>query len=313
MTKTPMCPEFQFDRQPMTLPQGAWAKTGRSTLKYGDRVVFGVTQGEFRSYLFPVYTPSGFAITAESPVDHPHHNSIWIGSDQVRCRMPTGKDQDEGYTYNFYVNETFQGRSPGNILATASTGETLGSGRYRLNQTLEWLGPSEWGTAEPRVILHEQRTMDFTAGRTYHFIDICSHLRPLDRDVELGPTRHAFFNVRVAESMQVTSGGKFLDADGRTEAGAIADSKTRWVDLSGPVGGEHQAGITVIPHPACGQPWWFVSDWGVITVGHYRHGRKRILKGQSAGFQFRVVVHDGAAEYSEIARLHDDYVSGASQ
>ena len=57
-------------------------------------------------------------MTTECPADHPHHNSFWIAADHVHCRMPVAHGGYEDYTYNFYVDETFQGRAPGQIVET---------------------------------------------------------------------------------------------------------------------------------------------------------------------------------------------------
>ena len=128
----------------MDLPKGARARSTRSTLSYDGREIFGLNQSQFRSYLFPVLTPRGFAATSESPADHPHHSSIWIGSDVVHCKVPAAHDRHEEYTYNFYVNEVFQGRAPGTIEATDITGEASGSDRFAITQNLAWRGPREW-------------------------------------------------------------------------------------------------------------------------------------------------------------------------
>lgn len=307
---TPMDSEFLLDEDPMGLPRGAWAKSERRILRWRKSEVLGLSQGQFRAYLFPVFTPNGFALTSESPADHPHHNSIWIGSDHVRCKVPGADDQIEDYTYNFYVNETFQGRAAGRILETVSAGEPLGSNGFRINQTLDWRGPSEWGAPEGRVIALEQRVIDISPGETHHTIDILSTLRPTEWDLVIGPTRHAFFNVRLAESMRAAAGGTVLDASGRNDAKSISGSDTEWVDLGGPVGGGHRAGVTVMPHPECGRPWWFVTDWGVVTVGHFRDREKPIAIGESAEFRFRVIVRDGDAAAADIAALYGAYVNG---
>lgn len=310
---TPMDSEFLLDEEPMRLPRGAWAKTERQMLRCKGREVLGLSQGQFRAYLFPVFTPKGFAVTSESPADHPHHNSIWIGSDHVRCQVPGADGRVEEYTYNFYVNETFQGRAAGRILATASAGEPLGLSGYRINQTLEWRGPPEWGAPEGRVVAHERRVIDVTPGQTHHLIDVLCELRASEWDLVLGPTRHAFFNIRVAESMRVAAGGALLDASGRSDANSISGSNTEWVDMSGPVGGGHRAGVTVMPRPGCGRPWWFVTDWGVMTVGHFRDREKPIAIGESAKFEFRVVVRDGDTTAADIAALYGAYVKGAGK
>lgn len=311
MAADSMTPErdgFFLDEDPMALPRGASAKTKRRMLRYNGHEIFGLSQGQYRPYLFPVYTPKGFAVTAESPADHPHHNSIWVGSDKVQIRVPVAPDRFEDYSYNFYVNETFQGRAAGTIQATATTGKTVGPNRYDIRQSLEWRGPPEWGAPQGRVVAHEQRTFNIRAGRTHHVIDMQSALHAAEWDLLLGPTRHAYFNVRAAESMDVANGGNLRDADGRNDAQSISASTPGWVDLYGPVGGGHGAGITVMAHPASGVATWFVTDWGVMTVGQFRHRQQSIAVGESLSFGFRVVIRDGEA--TDIAALYREYVDG---
>jgi Family of unknown function (DUF6807) len=300
--------DFQLDDEPIDLPTGAWARTERRILRWRGREVFGLSQGQFRAYLYPVFTPAGFAVTSESPADHPHHHSIWIGSDHLHCLVPAAEGKHEEYTYNLYVNETFQGRAPGAILETGARGEPAGPDRYRITQSLDWRGPSEWAAWDGRVLAREERTLDIAAAPTHYVIDVISRLSPTDWDLALGPTRHAYFNVRVAESVKVEAGGAMLDARGKRTAAEITGSDAAWVDYSGPVGGGHIAGVAVIPHPDCGAPWWFVTDWGVVTVGHYRGRQLAIPKGESATFRFRAVVHDGDAEAAGIGALYQAYI-----
>ena len=81
--------------------------------------MLALSQGKHRNYVYPLFTPQGFAVTSEHPADHPHHNSFWIAADHVYCRMPVthGKGYED-YTYNLYLNETFQGRAAGRIVET---------------------------------------------------------------------------------------------------------------------------------------------------------------------------------------------------
>src|SRR5947207_15032293 len=57
--------------------------SGRLLVLARGQSVAGYTVGPWRSYLYPVLTPTGFPLTEESPVDHPHHNSIWLGQDDL--------------------------------------------------------------------------------------------------------------------------------------------------------------------------------------------------------------------------------------
>ena len=102
----PDSPAFTLDDVKITLPRGAWAATERRALRLGGKPVLSLTQGRQRAYVFPLYTPLGFAVTSEAPADHPHHNSFWIAADHVHCKMPAADGRFEDYTYNFYVNSS---------------------------------------------------------------------------------------------------------------------------------------------------------------------------------------------------------------
>ena len=132
--------------------------------------------------------------------------------------------------------------------------------------------------------------------RDSYVIDVQSSLSAAAWDLSLGPTRHAYFSVRVAESIAVTAGGKLQDDRGHSGGAGISGHGARWIDYSGPVGGGHQAGIAVFPDPRDhADPYWFVADWGVVTVGPFRTERRDIRQGETMLLRYRVLVHDGDA------------------
>lgn len=301
---------FALADDPIALPRGAWASTERRMLRIDEKPLLALSQGGKRAYVFPLYTPSGFAVTSEAPADHPHHNSFWIASDHVHCMMPAADNRFEEYTYNFYVNDTFQGRAPGRIVMTGATGEPTGDDSYRLIQSLEWRGPIEWAAPDGRIAATETRILDIEAGPGLYIIDVTSRLAAAEWDLHIGPTRHSYFNVRVAESIAATSGGRLSDDKGRDAGAAITGSDARWIDYSGPVGGSHWAGVAVCPNPADhADITWFVTDWGVVTVGPFRKERREIPRGGSTTLRYRVLVHDGDIEAAGVADRFAAYLA----
>ncbi len=293
---------FSFESDSIDLPPGAWAKAHRRTLRRNGRELLAVTQGALRSYLYPVYTPKGFAVTTESPADHPHHDSVWVASDHVHALVDVGGGRHEEYTYNFYVNDVFQGRAPGRIVETSIMGHAIGADVFRIEQNLEWRGPVEWAAAAGRVIARETRTTDIRVADSHHLIDIRSNFAPAQWDILLAATRHSYFNVRVAESMRVTHGGRLIDADGHEGGDTITAATAPWVDYSGPVGGGHVAGITMVAREGFGDKAWFATDWGMVTLQPFRREGRRIRHGESLDLSARLIVHDGPAP-ADINRL----------
>ena len=90
---------------------------------------------------------------------------------------------------------------------------------------------------------------------------------------------------------------------------AVSGADAHWVDFSGPVGGGHRAGITVFPDPRDHQDiWWFVADWGVVTVGPFRLKERLVRRGEELLARYRVLVHDGA----DTATIADAYAAKSS-
>ena len=103
---------FSVETEYISLPHSATPRARRSKVSWRGRPITVFAQGEYRAYLFPVWTPQGVAVTDESPLDHPHHNSITVGSDHVNCHfpplLPGMTSRIEYGNYNLYVNDTFQ-------------------------------------------------------------------------------------------------------------------------------------------------------------------------------------------------------------
>ena len=224
--------------------------------------------------------------------------------------MPAADNRIEDYTYNFYLDETFQGRAPGRILAIETAGEEEGDGTFLIRQRLEWRGPVEWAAPQGRIAATEQRSFRVAISDGAYIIDVELRLAAADWDFFIGPTRHSYFNVRLAEGIAVNSGGTVLDHAGRSGGTAITGSDARWVDYTGPVGGGYRAGVAVFPdprdHPDVS---WFVTDWGVVTVGPFRKQARNVRKGELVTVRYRTVVHDGDTAAAGIAARFADYIA----
>jgi hypothetical protein len=173
-----------------------------------------------------------------------------------------------------------------------------------IRQQLDWQGPAEWAAPEGRQILREERVLlvEQTADAT--LLRLRSTLRPGAWPVRLGPTRHAFFNARVAESMPVQVGGRALDERGLS----IADTQTpaaAWIDYVGPVGHGREAGLALLPLTDQESGWWFVADWGVMTWGPFRRSPRALDAGGAVVQEACVIAHDGDIGPARLRVLRD--------
>lgn len=287
-----MSARFTLTSVDIPLPRGAFAGGGRDILRHGDNPVCAFTRGSFRPCLHPVWTPAGHVVTAEQPADHPHHRGIWVASDHVGLLMQ-GPDGTERYEYSFYVDQVFQGRAPGRIHQSGLSLEAQVGDLSLIRQDLDWIGPAEWGADTGRPVLTERRWTAVRLTDTALILDITSEVTPAgDTAVALGPTRHAWFNARLADGIALDQNAVPVSDHGQSGAAEIPPRGPVWVDYSGPVGGGARAGITVMPVVLEGAAW-FVADWGVLTVGHIRDTAQVLHRGDAARFACRMVAHDG--------------------
>ncbi len=281
-------------RETHALPPGARAQTARTLLSANGRPLLGFTQGKYRSYLHPVLTPRGFCATAEHPADHPHHAGIWIAADRVSWWPDKGPDEE--HTYNFYVDDVFQGRAPGRIVSTGLRLAQKSRDAVQVEQTCLWRGPSEWGARRGRAIAVERRIITVRPAERWNVVDIESMLAPRLGRLRIGPTRHAWFNVRLADAAQSPEARLAQSAHepGRPPA---------WMDLSGPIGGGHRVGVALLQLSNADAADWFAATWGIVTVQPFARKAREIPLGETLQLTARFVVHDGDIGRPELDAL----------
>jgi hypothetical protein len=308
VTRDDTLQNFTVEDDRIDLPRGATARARRVKIGWRGRAITALSQGDYRSYLYPVFTPAGFPVTAEAPIDHPHHQSVTIGADHFNCFLPYSGDNVEEANYSFYVNYTFQGRAPGRIVGKTLDATEVAEDHLRIVQTLHWQGPSEWGAHGGRTVAEETRTIDIRPGEAANVIDIRSRLRPTEWDISIGPTRHAYLTVRMADGLRVVDGGTVVDSKGRSGGEAISGSHSDWVDASGTTGGARRAGVALLPYPSAGDPPWSVADYGTITVNPFLETRRDLSLGDSTDFAARLLVHDGDDDEAGVAAMFQTFL-----
>ncbi len=294
---------FTVRHDAVDLPTGATAQSRRLKAAWRGRPVAAFSQSAYRPYVYPVLTPAGVPVTGETPIDHPHHNSITVGADHFDCRFQYAADRLEDGTYNFYVNDVFQGRAPGRTVAVSTDSREVSQRHLRVVQTVHWQGPAEWGAPDRRTVAVETRTIDVYPRRAANVFDVRSQLSPTEWDVSIGPTRHAYFTVRLADGIRIDDGADVLDSKGRRRSDEITGQTADWVDVSGPAPYGHRAGVAVAPHPsAAGHPW-AVYDWGSIVVNPFLDDRYDLKVGSTLDVSIRVIAHDGGPDEAGVAEI----------
>ena len=297
---------FRFSRETLDLPPGAFAQGRRSILSHESAPVAGFTQGTYRTYLHPLFSPDGVVVTSESPADHPHHHGVWVAADHVTVDLGVPVGHSDVATYNFYVNDTFQGRAPGRIREVAIEHSEIDEQQIRIDQKLEWRGPAEWSNPAGRLVLKERRATTVTLTGEAVVADISSRLTALIHAVTLGPTRHALFGIRLSETLSFGGSGKLIASDGARGADGVSGGQANWIDYSGPAGHGQRAGVAVLPSPNNSWAPWFATDWGTIALNPVGSTGLVIQPQESVDHAVRILAHDGLGP-AALASAWEDY------
>ena len=115
-----------------------------------------------------------------------------------------------------------------------------------------------------------------------NILAIRSRLEPTDWDIVIGPTRHAYFTVRMADGLRVVDGGKIVDADGQQ----LSSGHQRQLRRMGRYVGDgtaygHQVGVTVVRHPSPLPTGWYAHEWGTVAVNPFLHQEQSIRQGEA--------------------------------
>jgi len=263
-------------------------KEKRLKVSWQGRFITAFNQGKTRNYLYPVYTPAGQAVTSEVAVDHPHHPSIWIAAEKVNG-------------YNLYVEDTYEGRAPGSIRQVSVAWEEQSATTLHVVQQLEWRGPRDWTNPDGALLLKETRTTEIEPGEAANRLTVRSHLTPGGGPVTIGPTKHSYFGIRLADPIHVTQGGTLVDASGSVGEEQIFEKPADWVDYHGKLAFGKVAGVGILPDASFDGVGWFARNYGSVCVSTMRHQAVRITAEQPLDQTVRFVVHDGDHKDADIA------------
>ena len=168
-----------------------------------------------------------------------------------------------------------------------------------IRQEMQWVSPREWGVPDGRIVMLETRTTTISCVDQAYVFDITSELRAGESPVEIGPTRHAYFNARVCDALALSDDCLPIDDRDRRGAAAIGKLDLGWVDFCGDVGKDAIAGLATIPPPKTMRDW-FVADWGVASVGPFRHDKAHVADDATLLLQCRFIAHDGPLQEAQI-------------
>jgi len=258
--------------------------------------------------------------------DHPHHRSFWFNHGAVN-------------------NGDFWGGTPSIIRQTQLVSATEEDQTVKIVTENRWFHDKLQRDVcrDVRTIVFGALP-EFPNVR---FIDFSVVVFALEDNVIFGDTKEGSFGIRVPSPTALTSkkispnwGGSILDDSGAKDED-VWSRKSNWVDYTGPVerfleGDElekefakddkagdfplDKMGIAVLngPNSLNAIPWRHVRDYGLFASNPFgQHdfepnvphadGSRKLNKGESMSFCFRVLIHDGNMTAEEINKAYDNY------
>lgn len=257
-----------------------------------------------KPYLYPVLGPTGAPVTRHYPMedvkeergtskkdtrqDHPHHRSIWTAHGDVR----TGDYAKKGTDY------WAVGKNCGLEKVTKIVSTTSGPVFGRIVADVDWV------TAAGKKELSDTRTYTFyKTNENYRVIDYKIVFKFTEGDVMFADTKEGgIVSLRVATSMDEQTAGHMVNSAGGKGEKECWGKPADWCDYYGPVDGQ-TVGIMVMDaktnwrHPQT----WHIRAYGLYTAnpfglkafGENKEGSKTWKKGETAEFNYRILIHKG--------------------
>lgn len=135
---------------------------------------------------------------------------------------------------------------------------------------------------------------------TDHGIEYSIHqlISAADTPLKIGSKEEGGLAVRVATPIAVSSnsGGRILDANGRSGGKSIWGQQSDWVDYSGTINGRH-VGMLVVPHRRnFARCWWHARDYGLLGANPFgplnKKGQAYVVRpGETLVLRYHVLVH----------------------
>lgn len=157
---------------------------------------------------------------------------------------------------------------------------------------------------------------------TCRLMDVDLRLTATHGDVHFGDTKEGgMLTVRVASALDVPRGGRITNAYGGIDEAETWGKTAHWCDYSGQVDGK-DVGITVMDHPDSFRypTYWHVRNYGLMAANPFalndytngaKNGSHTLKDGDTLRFRYRVLVHNGDVEATDVRSHYLNFVAPA--
>lgn len=273
-----------------------------------------------KSFLFPVYGPTGKSMTRAFPMqkvegevtDHYHHRGICFGHQDINgfdswmernsiTQLPDDKLTDKQKTSLARMGSA-QHVAFKQVTADAQHAVIVSENIY--------IG------GDGKKSVTELRTLTFRVEGDTRLIDWDQEFIAQNGEVKFGDAKDAGLSIRVPTTMAVDSkkGGHIVTSTGITDKDAWS-KRAPWVDYSGPVDGE-TLGVAMFNHPTSFRhpTSWHVRTYGLFTANCFGtldkadpNGPHTLKPGEKLHLHHRLIFHKGDEKTANIAAAYERY------
>ena len=249
------------------------------------RPLGGVGSNFYRTWVFPLYTPTGLTVVQEFPFDHPFHNGVFVGQHPVIVgereanfwAMPPRRSPDAKIFSKV-------GRMDAPNIPKIEPHE------HGVRFTLEEV----WRDSNEEPIINEIRTVNLYAADDATICDMTSQKIATYGTAEYPKTKYGSIGIRVEPRLLPVMGGVIIgDNNRRGKAEVIQETDSDFVAYENDVVGHGRFGVlmSILDENARGP--WFIRDYGMAMYNPTWRQSISTPEGESWTISLRVVAYDG--------------------
>lgn len=255
---------------------------------------------------YPVWSPSGKAMTVQEAPPYPHHQSFWF-ADTVQLE---GQRKASFYNGIYSRKDKKDPRSPfqDQIVHVGLLPEKpIASDQLELGLKSRWQI-----NGEVPVLDQELQTRVVALGQGEYLLDLRYRVTASYGDVHFvsDAVHYAWPYIRMHPQFSVAEGGQITNSEGGVNQKQTCSKEARWIDYSNTVGGVAE-GLAIFSHRDNEHPHkWLTRDYG--TFGPRRPDAQSgkpftLAKGKSLQRRVGVLVHRGDVKTGRVAQRYEQW------
>jgi Methane oxygenase PmoA len=271
-----------------------------------------------KPYMMPLRTASGIIVTRgfpvvndvtagnrKAPAFEPHQRPLYFGHGDI-----DGLDFWQEQVFDKYYDDHGRQAYGHVVLKNVEQAEANGnSSTVRARFTLN--------SPNNRIIGEESQGFIFSGDENNRIIDCEFILYATDGPLDVGDTKEGTFAIRLAPELSAPR-DQMLNSQGAKGEHAIWGKPANWVDYSGTISGK-SVSIAVFDSPSSFRhpTTWHARAYGLLAANPFglreftkdpnKDGSWAIPEGKSLTFRYRVLVHEGEFDFSEISAAYRRY------